>query len=675
MNKNLSVFVADPCFDHKGISTSVIPLGAGLVAAFLKKKIPDISVEIFKGVTPLLKAIETTPPDILGLTSYIWNKNLAIAVAEYTKKINPNALIIFGGPEIDINQYDLELFINKYACADLFVQHEGELALAKIVQKYIEVNYNKKQLLNNISELGNCFFIDSSKNLLSSPKLPRLEDLDDIPSPYLTGLFDKFLSDSSYMPMIQTNRGCPYSCTFCQEGESYFTKVKRHSLNYVTTELNYISERAPVSSGLWITDSNWAMYKWDEDIAKHIASIQKKSGWPSEIISSTGKANLDRIIRITKILNNTMYISNSVQSMDTDVLKDIKRKNLNPVELEKNKESLRGIRQEPEIIVPLPNETKATFFNGINKLFDSGTNQRFAVFQTLILTNTEMAHGTSIKKFGLKIKHKQHHGLIGRIRGKFVCETERVVAATNTLYTEDYLECRVYAMLLDSILRFDPIQEIFNLLDIHSVNYSIFSMALYNSVNSSGEKIKFVIENFKNDLLNEMHDSESEVIKYMEKNEENYRLGLKGGGNLKYSNMLWIDYFDSTFEWLFKILRSVLKQKTDTSSQIDNIEKYLRYIYHDRFVSEAPQKVSATFDYDIIDWLKKDTRLPLNKFNKKVTYNFLKTSISDLDGITIWQDLGFKLDKKQASKLVGKAAGYQNRLFISKLRREVEKNI
>ena len=674
MNKNLSVFVADPCFDHKGIS-AVIPLGAGLVAAFLKKKIPDISVEIFKGVTPLLKAIETTPPDILGLTSYIWNKNLAIAVAEYTKKINPNALIIFGGPEIDINQYDLELFINKYACADLFVQHEGELALAKIVQKYIEVNYNKKQLLNNISELGNCFFIDSSKNLLSSPKLPRLEDLDDIPSPYLTGLFDKFLSDSSYMPMIQTNRGCPYSCTFCQEGESYFTKVKRHSLNYVTNELNYISERAPVSSGLWITDSNWAMYKWDEDIAKNIASIQKKSGWPSEIISSTGKANLDRIIRITKILNNTMYISNSVQSMDTDVLKDIKRKNLNPAELEKNKESLRGIRQEPEIIVPLPNETKATFFNGINKLFDSGPNQRFAVFQTLILTNTEMAHGTSIKKFGLKIKHKQHHSLFGRIRGKFVCETERVVAATNTLSTEDYLECRVYAMLLDAILRFEPIQEIFNLLDIHSVNYSIFSMELYNSVNSSGEKIEFVIENFKNDLLNEMHDSESEVIKYMEKNEENYKLGLKGGGNLKYSNMLWIDYFDSTFEWVFKILRLVLKQKTDTSSQIDNIEKYLRYIYHDRFVSEAPQKVSATFDYDIIDWLKKDTRLPLNKFTKKVTYNFLKTSVSDLDGITIWQDLGFKLDKKQASKLVGKAVGYQNKLFIRKLRREVEKNI
>ena len=59
MNKNSSVFIADPCFDHKGIN-AVIPLGAGLVGAFLKKKIPDISVDTFKGVTPLLKAIETT---------------------------------------------------------------------------------------------------------------------------------------------------------------------------------------------------------------------------------------------------------------------------------------------------------------------------------------------------------------------------------------------------------------------------------------------------------------------------------------------------------------------------------------------------------------------------------------------------------------------------------------
>ena len=197
-----------------------------------------------------------------------------------------------------------------------------------------------------------------------------------------------------------------------------------------------------------------------------------------------------------------MYISNSVQSMDTDVLKEIKRKNLTQDELEKNKEGLRGIRQEPEIIVPLPNETKTTFFNGLNKLFDSSPNQRFAVFQTLILTNTEMAHGTTIKKFGLEIKHKQHHDLIGRVGDKFVCETERVVASTKTISTNEYLECRVYSMLLDAILRFQPIHEIFRLLDIHSINYSKFSMALYNSIDlESAEAIRALDGNL-NALIN-----------------------------------------------------------------------------------------------------------------------------------------------------------------------------
>ena len=166
-----------------------------------------------------------------------------------------------------------------------------------------------------------------------------------------------------------------------------------------------------------------------------------------------------------------------------------------------------------------------------------------------------------------------------------------------------------------------------------------------------------------------MHDSELEVIKYMQKNEENYKLGLKGGGNLRYSNMMWIDYFELFFEWLFNTLRSLLNKTSEINYQINNIEKYLQYIYHDRFVSKAPQKFSATFDYDIIDWLKKDKSLPLNKFAKTVKYNFIKTSISDVDALTIWQDFGFKLNKKQASK----PAGYQIKLFISQLRREVEK--
>ena len=64
-SRNLRVIVADPCYDEKGLSTPVIPLGAGLVASHAKVVNPDISIEVFKAVSPLIEEIKKYPPDIL----------------------------------------------------------------------------------------------------------------------------------------------------------------------------------------------------------------------------------------------------------------------------------------------------------------------------------------------------------------------------------------------------------------------------------------------------------------------------------------------------------------------------------------------------------------------------------------------------------------------------------
>ena len=40
---------------------------------------------------------------------------------------------------------------------------------------------------------------------------------DIIPSPYTTGLLDKFL-DGNLIPAFETARGCPFMCTFCDQG-------------------------------------------------------------------------------------------------------------------------------------------------------------------------------------------------------------------------------------------------------------------------------------------------------------------------------------------------------------------------------------------------------------------------------------------------------------------------
>jgi len=282
-----------------------------------------------------------------------------------------------------------------------------------------------------------------------------------------------------------------------------------------------------------------------------------------------------------------------------------------------------------------------------------------------------MAQKTTVDKYGLKIKFKQHFNLFGRVDEKFVCETERVVHSTNTMTTEEYLESRVYAMLLDSILRFEIIDEIFCLLESHSIKNSKFSLDLYNSIKNAPSEIISCINGFKNDLLKEMHDTEEDVIKYMQENEKNYELGLKGGGNLKYSNMLWIDCFELTFNWVFKTLRKTLNHIQEANAQVDNIEKYLRTIYVDRFNSKTPTTILEKFDYDIISWTKSKKFSSIKEFAAPVEYNFTKTRNSDVDPLTIWQDLGFKLDKKRDSNNHG-LAGFYNRFYLSNMRRKVE---
>src|SRR4030095_14341428 len=188
--------------------------------------------------------------------------------------------------------------------------------------------------------------------------LPRILDLTHpLPSPYTAGLRDEFFDDR-LSPMVQTSRGCPYSCTFCHDGISYMNKTRAFSAERVREELAYIQARVKTPA-LLLADLNWGMFPGDIQMAQHIADIRREGPWPRNIMCSTAQNQKDRIIEMSRILGDILQLGASIQSTDPEVLQNIKRTNISIDAIVKMAKAATASRTGSftEIILGLPGDT------------------------------------------------------------------------------------------------------------------------------------------------------------------------------------------------------------------------------------------------------------------------------------------------------------------------------
>jgi len=644
--KPLKVYLCDLTHETVILVSDTIPINLGYIGAYAKKTHGNsIEISLFKYPKDAINAIKKNPPDVLGLSNYSWNSLLSERIANIAKLKNPKVVTIQGGPNFPHDTEQQLEFLTKRPNTDFHIMFEGEASFSNLLNRVLKDCRNEQELFD--APVDGCVFIhpDKRKGLVKGSKPPRIQFLDDIPSPYLNGMLDNFF-DGRLSPFIETNRGCPFKCSYCHTGNDYFQKIHMFSLERIKAELEYIGTRAKKQKNtiLHIADVNFGMFPRDRQICEIIVDMQRKYKWPSVICGSTGKNNKERIIEATSILGDSHNFGMSVQSMNKKVLNNINRSNIKLETYTAINEYLRnaGRRTGTEFIVGLPGETKESFTKGVREIIDSGVD-RVTIYTLMMLYGTKFKDQKYRAKFNMKGKYRIVPLNLGEYDGVKIFDYEEVCVENKDMSFNDYLDIRKLAIIIETIFNNQPFEVFFRYAITTNISRFDFLLRILNNINKAPKKIIDIFNEFKRESKEELWDSEIDLIKYYNR-DENYQKLVKGeaGGNLiyKYKSMNLAIAMPEWIEYLTSLLKDLIIEKNKENlqfspEQIKSKHQEIRILaeYHKnqtwKFLDGVSSEESVTMEskYDFLAWLKgpKSQLLSMYRVKNPIRYFFSYT--------------------------------------------------
>ena len=604
--KKQSIWISDLTHTAQGSSSWTFPLGASYVFSYAKQELgSEFDIKLFKFPSSLDKALCAHSPKMICFSNYSWNFELSYKFALLAKQRDPSVITVFGGPNFPSDQNEKVEFFKKRPAIDFNIELEGELGFVDLVKSLIGYNFNAATLKKQGKKIINTCYIYEDQ-LITGP-LQRIKDINTIPSPYLTGALDEFFN-FPLVPLIETTRGCPFTCTFCVDGHDSSNKISRYDPERVKEELYLIAKKVKNVDKIEITDLNFGMYKEDLITAKAIADIQRIYNYPTLIGASVGKNMPKRITEVTNMLNGLDMFA-SLQSSDSIVLKAIKRSNISSKaykEMIHSGNSLRTTKTTSAIILAMPEDTKKKHFESIRFCIDNNVNTVRA-YQAMLLVGTEMASKATRKKYDLKTKFRTIPGSLGNydIMGKkySVAELEEIIVGTNTLSEKDYLECRVMNLFVTTFYNNSLFYEIYAML--RSIGASCFDCLIYMIEHTElySDKIKKILAKFISETTEDLFDSQEEANKYVLSPETiNKYIGGDLGNNELYLNRArLVNEFEDICNLMFKSVEGSLKEQNLYTQEIKNylfeLKQFILMRKKDFIISTESIK-SAMFRYD-----------------------------------------------------------------------------
>ena len=637
MVNRLKIYLANLTYDTISIATDTFPLNVGCIASYSKKKFGDkLDFTLFKYIDELDRSIRDSPPDILGMSNYIWNYNLALEFFRMMKEINPQTLLVWGGPNFPLDFPSQKKFMGDHPEFDVYVPIRGEIGFVNIIQKMLDTkeSFNKEKFLSE--PIPDCVSHNIDGKIQYAFANEQIKKLDEIPSPYTTGLMDKFF-DGRLNPIIQTSRGCPFKCTFCADGTDMVNQVNKFSQDYIRDELLYIAKHVPKTvQMLEIADLNFGMLPGDIETCKVIKEIRQNYNYPHQIMASTGKNRKEQIIDAIKLLDGIMSLTMSVQSMEQTVLQNIKRDNISLEHMMALAPAIKetGLLTKAEVILGLPGETYQSTLETIRKLVRSEMDD-ITMHTCVLFYGAEMSTPEERKKWNFKTKFRIVPRDFGTLsNGKKVCEYEEVIVGSNTLTFEEYVDLRLLALVLwinTKGVVFEPVLKF-----LREQNTDVFELhhQMVKNRNNASKLVDNLFTKFKQTTEDECFDSPTEILSFIQNDTEYQKLldeeiGINAvqsyhGYVLNYMMFEWSNY-------LLETAKHLLESNSDCNNEIlkqfDEISKFtlgcsFNPLEKDRMFNN-PEYI---FTYDIESWLKDGSDKLLTSFKfpyaQKIIFKF-----------------------------------------------------
>jgi radical SAM C-methyltransferase len=376
------------------METASMPLAMGYLKAIadaddtLRAEL-DIVIHNFGGGDGALeivqRAILTDPaPDIVAFSVLGWNFDDFGRCARVFRDANPRGWVVFGGNHVS---HQAQRTFGLHPAVDVIVNGEGELTFLDLLRARL-AGVSK----HDLGSIAGISFRDEAGAIVTTPDRERIRDLEIIPSPILTNtlaLRDQHGRQNYDVVLLETNRGCPYKCSFCYWGGAIGQKMRQFSSERIAAELDVAGfYQIPE---VVLCDSNFGMLREDEAFLDAFIKTREKHGFPRNFETSWAKNKgkvFYSIVRKMKAAEIASSFTLALQSLSSTALELMQRQNMKLNDWQDLAVWLRreGLDSYAEIIWGLPGETTESFLRGYDALAQHTS--RIAIYPLLLMPNT-----------------------------------------------------------------------------------------------------------------------------------------------------------------------------------------------------------------------------------------------------------------------------------------------